>query len=157
MLPQASRWVSCVILLAGTLSAADPFYIGKWKIVSAAVAPWWEDKARKPDDAGVRAFVGKTITIAAASIGGPSLFACKRTQFKLDDRPADSLFQGAFGEMQLRNKSVDPAKLASSLGFKGTSWKTLETGCEAEIDYHFLDAYTAAIGLDNYVYTLKKQ
>ncbi len=151
------RRALCLILLTVPLAAADPFYSGKWKIVSAAVAPWWQDKSHKPDDSGVRAFVGKTITFSAASIQGPGLFACKRTQYKLDDYPADSLFQGAFGEMQLRDKSVDPAKIAASLGFKGTNWKTLETGCEAEIDYHFLDPTTAAIGLDNYVYTLKKQ
>jgi hypothetical protein len=151
------RRVLCAILLALPLPAADPFYIGKWKIVSAAVAPWWEDKAHKPDAAGVRAYVGKTITIAAKSIQGPALFACKRTQYKLVDYPADSLFQGAVGEMQFRDKSVNPAKVAASLGFKGTSWKTLKTGCEAEIDYHFLDQSTAAVGLDNYVYTLKKQ
>lgn len=151
------RWVVCMILLAVPLCAADPFYIGKWTIVSAAVAPWWEDKAHKPDDAGVRAYVGKTITLSAKSIQGPGLFACKRTQYKVEDRPADSLFQGAFGEMQIRDKSVSPLKIAASLGFKGTAWKTLETGCEAEIDYHFLDSSTAAIGLDNYVYVLKKQ
>jgi hypothetical protein len=58
--------------------------------------------------------------------------------------------------MHLRDKSVDPAKVATSLGFKGISWKTLETGCEAGIDFHFLDQTTAAIGLDNFVYTLKK-
>ena len=31
----------------------------------------------------------------------------------------------------------------------------LETGCE--IDFHFVDATTAEIGLNNFVYTLKKQ
>ena len=151
------RRVLCAVFLAAPLSAADPFYIGKWKIVSAAVAPWWEDKAHKPDAAGVRAYVGKTITISTRSIQGPGLFACKRTQYKVSDYPADFLFQGAFGEMQIRDKYVDPVKVAATLGFKGTAWKTLETGCEAEIDYHFLDQSTAAIGLDNYVYTLKKQ
>jgi hypothetical protein len=33
--------------------------------------------------------------------------------------------------------------------------KTLETGCE--IDFHFVDAATVEIGLNDYVYTLKKQ
>jgi hypothetical protein len=35
------------------------------------------------------------------------------------------------------------------------SLKTLETGCE--IDFHFVDEATAEIGLNDYVYTLKKQ
>lgn len=147
----------CAIILAVPLAAADPFYIGKWRIVSAAVAPWWEDKAHKPETAYVRALTGKMITISAKSMQGPAPLGCKRPQYKLGDYPADFLFQGAFGEMQRRDKSMDPSKIAASLGFNGTSWKTLETGCEAEIDFHFLDATTAAIGLDNYVYTLKKQ
>ena len=37
----------------------------------------------------------------------------------------------------------------------GPRIKTLETGCE--IDFHFVDATTAKIGLNDYVYTLKKQ
>lgn len=32
--------------------------------------------------------------------------------------------------------------------------KTLETGCEVEV--HFVDDTTAEVGLNNYVYTLKK-
>ena len=67
------------------------------------------------------------------------------------------LFQGSFGEMHSRDKSVDPAKVAGTVGFRGASWKTLETGCAVEIDYHFIDPTTAAIGLNNYIYTLKKQ
>jgi uncharacterized phage infection (PIP) family protein YhgE len=65
------------------------------------------------------------------------------------------LFQGAFEEMQSKNKAFDPNKLAASLGFAGKTVKTLETGCE--IDFHFVDAATAEIGLNDYVYTLKKQ
>ena len=72
------------------------------------------------------------------------------------------LFQGAFGEMHLRDKSADPAKIAATLGFRGSAsktptWKTLETGCANELDFHFLDPTTAAFGLNNYVYMLKKQ
>jgi len=51
-------------------------------------------------------------------------------------------------------------KLAAQAGFrgpKGTKWKTLETGCGNELDFHFIDPMTAAFGLNNVVYTLKKQ
>ena len=57
--------------------------------------------------------------------------------------------------MRDNDKSVDPLKLATSLGFTGTSFKTLETGCE--IDWHFVDSATAEVAFDDYVYTLKKQ
>ncbi len=45
--------------------------------------------------------------------------------------------------------------MAAALGFKGSSIKTLETGCE--IDFHFIDAATAQIAVDDYIYTLKKR
>ena len=57
--------------------------------------------------------------------------------------------------MQSRNKSVDPTRIAATLGFAGASIKTLETGCE--IDFHYVDATTARLGLNDHVYTLKKQ
>ena len=64
--------------------------------------------------------------------------------------------------MHLRDKSADPAKIAATLGFRGSAsktptWKTVETGCANELDFHFLDPTTAAFGLNNYVYMLKKQ
>jgi hypothetical protein len=59
--------------------------------------------------------------------------------------------------MHDRDKSADPVKIAASLGFKGSSWKTLITGCANELEYHFVDATTAEFGLDDYVYTMKKQ
>ena len=135
-------------------SAADPFYLGSWKLTSAVVAPW-ADPAQKPDPSEKNGLIGKTVTIKPREILGPKVFACKGAKYKLTDYTADLLFQGAFEEMRDRNKSVDPAKLAASLGFTGTSFKTLETGCE--IDWHFVDPSTVEVGLNDYVYTLKKQ
>jgi len=59
--------------------------------------------------------------------------------------------------MHERYKSADPVKIAAKLGFHGSSWKTLETGCANELDFHFIDATTAAFGLNDYVYILKKE
>lgn len=67
------------------------------------------------------------------------------------------LFQGAFDEMRRKDASAEPAKIAARLGFRGSSWKTLETGCANELDFHFLDPSTADFALNNYVYTMKKQ
>jgi hypothetical protein len=44
---------------------------------------------------------------------------------------------------------------ASSFGFSGTAIKRLETG--RKLDFHFLDDTTAEVGLNDYVYTLRKQ
>lgn len=144
-------------VFASRASAADAFYLGTWKIVSAAVAPWWTDPTQKPDPSETKSLVGKTIIVSTKEMLGPREIACKGPKYQVKDYPADMLFQGAFGEMHARDKSADPAKLAATLGFRGSRWKTLETGCGNELDYHFLDPSTSAFGLNNYVYILKKQ
>jgi len=136
-------------------SGSDVFYLGNWKITSAVVAPW-SDTARKPDTAEMKTLVGSTVVLTANAIRGPRALACSKLRYQVRDDPADMLFQGAFGEMHERNKASDPAKIAAGLGFRGSRWKTLETGCGNEIDYHFLDSTNAAFGLNNYVYFLKR-
>jgi hypothetical protein len=148
--------VLAATVLASLASAADSFYLGTWKITSALVAPW-ADASRKPDDAESKTLVGKIVTIKPAGIAGPRAVACKGPRYRLRDDGADMLFQGAFDEMRRRDKSVDPLKLAAGLGFRGSSWKTLETGCGNEIELHFVDAATAAFGLNDFVYILKKE
>lgn len=134
--------------------AEDAFYLGSWKFESAVVAPW-TSAPQKSDAAETKALIGKTVILGPKAISGPKVLACKGPHYKLSEFTADMLFQGSLGEMHEADASKDPLKLAASLGFTGTSFKTLETGCE--IDWHFVDATTAEIGLDNYVYTLKKQ
>jgi hypothetical protein len=145
---------SWLLFAALVCSAADPFYFGTWKIVSATPGPW-RAADYKEDAAAMKALMGKTVTITAKGITGPRDIACRAAHYEVKEYGPDMLFQGAFGEMHDRDKSADPAKLAASVGFRGSRWKTLETGCE--IDYHFIDPTTAAIGLNNYVYIFKKQ
>jgi peptidoglycan/xylan/chitin deacetylase (PgdA/CDA1 family) len=133
------------------------FYLGTWKITSAAVAPWADEKARRPDPKEMRSLVGRTVTIEPKAIRGPRALACNDPRYVVKEYPADMLFQGAFGEMHEGDRSVDPAKVAERVGFHGPRWMTLETGCAVEIDYHFIDTATAAFGLNDYVYTLKRQ
>jgi len=146
----------CVFLLPALALAADNFYLGTWKIESATLAPW-ADPLHKNDAAEMKTLVGKIVAFKPSEITGPRQVACKTPNYHVKDYPADMLFQGAFGEMQSRDKSVDPEKLAAKLGFRGKSWKTLETGCATELDFHYIDSNTTTFGLNNYVYTLKKQ
>jgi hypothetical protein len=134
--------------------AADTFYLGTWKFDSAMVAPW-AGLHDKPDVAERDSLLGKTVIIAPGAITGAKVFACKGPHYKLKDYTADLLFQGAFAEMHDSDKAKDPQKLAASVGFTTTAIKTLETGCE--FDWHFLDQSTVEIGLNNYIYVLKKQ
>lgn len=108
-----------------------------------------------PDEGEPARLLGKTVVFKTKEIAGPQPFACKGASYKIKDYTADMIFQGAFGEMQEKDKSADPQKIAASLGFPAAGIKTLETGCE--IDFHFVDSATAKAGLNGYVYTLKKQ
>ena len=140
--------------LAGSAVAADPFFVGNWTFTTAVVAPW-ADPHRKPDDAERARLMGKTVALKTGEISGPRPFACAKPHYKVTDYGPDMLFQGAFDEMRSADKKVDPKALAVSLGFAGSRIRTLETGCE--IDVHFVDDTTAKIGLNDYVYTLKKR
>jgi 2-hydroxychromene-2-carboxylate isomerase len=139
---------------AGAAVAADPFYVGNWIFTTAMVAPW-ADPHRKADDTERARLMGKAVVFKAREISGPRPFACAKPQYKLTDYGPDMLFQGAFEEMQRADKKANPMAIAASLGFTGSAIKTLETGCE--IDVHFVDDTTAEVGLNNYVYTLKKR
>jgi hypothetical protein len=144
--------------IASRIFGADPFYLGRWKVTPAVVAPWWDDAVHKPDASELHSLVGKPVTFEAKRIVGPRPLMCNELKYRVRNYPADWLFQGQFGEMHLRDKAVDPAKVAASVGFsRGMSWKTVETGCANELDYHFIDDTTAAFGLNNYIYVLKKQ
>ncbi len=133
------------------------FYLGTRKIVSAAVAPWAGAKARKPDTKEMRPFVGQTITIDPKAIRGPRPLACNARRYAVKECSVDMLFQGTFCETHERGRSLDLAKLAAWVGFRGSRWKTLESACEGPIDFHFLDGSAAAFALNDYVYTLRKQ
>jgi hypothetical protein len=147
--------ISCASLATSASAAAgDAFYLGGWKVARAAIAPW-ADAAHPLDRAEAGRLVGKSIVVGPHAITGPQALRCDGAHYHLSDATPDMLFQGAFGEMQSKNKSVDPSKIAASLGFVGTRIRTLETGCE--LDFHFVDKTTAEIGLNDYVYTLKKQ
>ena len=144
-----------VAAISSPAGADEPFYLGTWKLDSAVVAPW-ADPHEKPDAAAMKALIGKTVTLTPAAIAGPKVFACKGPHYKvIAPPPPPCCSRGAFEEMKDNDKSVDPLTLAAALGFDGTAFKTLETGCD--IDWHFVDQTTAEVGLDDYVYTLKKQ
>jgi len=135
--------------------AASAFYLGTWKIVAAKPAPWGNTAVWKQSAAETKSLLGRIVTIEQKAIRGPHQLACGGPEYKLRDYGADMLFQGMFGEMHANDHAIDPVKVAESVGFHGSSWETLETGCE--IDLHFIDRTTAAFALNNYIYILKKQ
>jgi hypothetical protein len=149
--------VAAAIFGLGALAAraAEP-WLGNWKITEAKVAPW-AGKSRVRSGVDLKELMGKTVIFRPREIAGPPMLTCKGPKYKVSDFSAEMLFQGAFGEMRQKNERVDPMKLAASLGFEGESWQVMQTGCDSGIDWHFVDATTLAIGLNDYVYILKKQ
>jgi hypothetical protein len=148
-------FLACIgAAMAVAAIAADAAYLGTWKVTGATVAPW-ADPARKTDVEEQARLIGKAVVFKSREIAGPEPLACKAAHYKEKNYSADMIFQGAFEEMKSKDESVDPSKIAASLGFTGNGIKTVETGCE--IDFHFVNATTAEIGLNNTVYTLKKQ
>lgn len=145
---------AALAVLSLQANAAEPSYLGKWTFSNAVVAPW-STPSREPNETERTRLMGKSITIGAKGISGPDPFLCKGAHYAMRDYTADLLFQGAFDEMRRKDKSVEPDKVAASLGFKGKSVRTLETGCE--FDFHFVDDRTAQVGLNDYVYTLTKK
>ena len=146
---------AAVVMGALAAQAAEP-WLGNWKITESKVAPW-SGKSRARSEVDLKELMGKTVTFRPREIAGPPMLACKGPQYKLSDFSAEMLFHGAFGEMREKNERINPGKLAASLGFEGESWQVVETGCASGIDWHFVDPTTLAIGLNDYVYVLKKQ
>jgi hypothetical protein len=140
-----------------TAEAADPFYLGTWKITEAVVAPWLP-AGQTADAAESQTLLGKTITLSATAVDGPGDFPCKAPQYQVIEGGAEMLFQGTFGEMHDQDKTIDPQQLADQVGFAGDRFRTVITGCAYEVDFSFgADADTAKFGLNNYVYTMKRE
>ena len=103
MRPSLRFKFTLIALSSLPLMAADPFYLGTWKITTAVVAPWADPAARKPDPTEMKSLVGKVVVFKTNEITGPRQVACKGPKYLVKDYPADMLFQGAFGEMKLKN------------------------------------------------------
>jgi len=148
--------ILCVASLSGAM-AEDAFYLGQWKITGAAPGPWIKSDAELfPDE--MKSLVGQTITLKSDAIEGPGGFPCKGPKYEVMEGGPDMLFQGAFGEMQSKDTSVNPQVLAEQVGFTGTQYRSVLTGCEFAVDFSFgADNDTAMFALDNAVYRLKRQ
>ncbi|MFN7933340.1 MAG: hypothetical protein U0R19_08445 [Bryobacteraceae bacterium] len=121
----------------------------------------WQDPENVASDERAEQLLYARITdIEQSTLSDPNeegLLACRNPRYVWKQYPADMLFQSMFGEMARRDPKVNPVRVAASLGFVGERSKTLETGCEHAIDFHFLNARNAAFALDNYIFRLKKQ
>jgi hypothetical protein len=133
---------------APPLGAAEPDFFGTWLIAEARVAPWAKRGQAAFDTAEQHRLIGTKVTYAKTRITGPAPLGCAKPRYRQFDAPPDYLFQGGL---------TDAVPQARALGFRLRAIPTLETGCEGDIDFHFIDARTALFGLNNMIYTLRKQ
>jgi hypothetical protein len=157
------RIVSALALVALSIlpaTAADDFpFAGTWKITGAVHAPWENpDDPMITDDA--EHYTGKTVTITRYSITGPSLMGCGKTEMNVEALPRVAIFEGG-----LATNPKDPAgpsdevkakRVAIELGFATETVPTLFQGC-SELSLHFRDKDTLMFGLNNRIFTMKKQ
>ena len=134
------------VMATSTAAHAQEAFIGPWLISKAEPAPWAEKGAAS--DAEARTLLNKPVSILADRIDGPKPLGCRKPKYKVTSDAPDVLFQGSL---------TAPDKQAAALGFKGSSIKTLETGCEAEIDFHMVDEMTLLFGLNDRIYTMTRR
>ncbi len=107
------------------------------------IAPWPDAAVAGAAPSGI----GETVAFGARSIRGPHPIACGKVIYEATEIPAEVLFQGGLPE---------PATDAmTSLGLSGAGIKGVSVSCGAGVfDYHFADADTLLLSLDNRIWTL---
>lgn len=147
--------VMCLRVVAyATADGANPGYLGTWTLTGATAAPW-APLLQRMDAAQRSTLLGQTVVLTPGLIAGPPPFNCGEPHYKFRDLTAAEIFSGVLGRMAANDRSTDPELIAGNLGFLGPSVKTLETGCR--FTFHFVDAATAEVGVDDTIFTLKKR
>jgi hypothetical protein len=136
------------LALSGGARAEAPAFYGTWLITGARIAPWAKAGEAAFSAEEQRRLVGSKLTYRKTRIEGPTPLGCAKPHYRLLEVPPDYLFQGTLTE---------PVAQARALGFATQRITTLETGCEGWIDFHFVDPSTALFGLNDTIYTLRKQ
>ena len=132
-------------------AAAQDAFAGKWLVTNAVVAPWAQPNVSYKPAADPK-FAHATFVFAKDKLTAPAPFNCK-AHYKVMTVEYDYLFQGGL---------TDPEKQAKALGFANPKILNLEFACERadadiEMDFHMADPDTVIFGLNDIVYTMKRQ
>lgn len=147
--------------------AAEPFYLGRWRIVSAVAAPW----AGTVDPAALaqaRSRVGEVLTFRPDAVDGLAPLACAHPHYLVTGATARTLFDEKLDHVTLpadarvedRDASGDyysSTVLAERLGFRGFSWKALATRCQPDFHVFFPTPAEAMFAVDDIVVTMARQ
>jgi hypothetical protein len=148
MSPVAARLLASLLFLpAAAVAGTAKVDTGPWTVATSAPAPWAAPN-EAPVASDLQSLMGQTVRFLPDRIDAPPPLGCRKPHYEFKAYPPDMLFQGGLTE---------PAKQAASLGFKSATIKTLETGCEGAIDFHFIDQNSALFALNNRIYRLDKK
>jgi hypothetical protein len=128
----------------------NPFF-GTWKTATAQVAPWWTEPGAPPQMNPE--FQNTPIVFAAGKSSGPAIVTCKAPVYAIDIVRPRTLFEG-----HLRDLAADTA----ALGFTSPEISRMNLSCtddnkDVSLDFPMVDDNTILLGLDNMIYTLKRQ
>ena len=156
------RRLFAAVLLSGAsipVLADNAGFQGIWEITRVSVAPW-EDQTRPLVTDDAERYTGKVVTIGEDTIAGPDLLGCGKTELKIEALPYSGLFEGMLAADPKNpagpNDEAKAAKLALDLGFKAEPVPSLFQGC-SEIILHRRDDRTLLFGMNNRIFTLRKQ
>ena len=135
---------------ASVARPGNPFF-GTWKTATAQVAPWWTAPGAPPQMDPE--FQNTPIVFAAGKSSGPAIVACKAPIYAVDFTRPRALFEGHL---------QDPARDAAALGFTSEDITKMNLSCtddnrDVSLDFPMVDDDTILLGLDNMIYTLKRQ
>lgn len=154
----------CLIALAGcspkaaapevtkpdVAKAGNPFF-GTWKTETAQVAPWWDQQGAAPQMNAE--FQNTPIVFEPGKASGPKLLTCDKALYAVSIVSVQVLFEGNL---------PDPAADAAALGLPPRDIDQLNFTCDSgaadvSLDFPMVDDNTILLGLDNMIYTLKRQ
>jgi hypothetical protein len=140
---------------ASVARPGNPFF-GTWKTATAQVAPWWMEPGAPPQMNPE--FQNTPIVFAASKSSGPSIVACKAPIYAVDIVRPRTLFEG-----HLRDVAADAAALGfTSQEITSQEITRMNLSCtddnkDVSLDFPMVDDDTILLGLDNMIYTLKRQ
>lgn len=126
----------------------NPFF-GKWQLVRAQVAPWWDGKGEEP----IADPKFTTVEFEAGKSTGAPIVTCSKPKYAVSIISPATLFEGNL---------ADPWTQARALGFaKGPEITQLNLSCtddnkDVSLDFPMVSDDTILLGLDNVIYTLQR-
>jgi hypothetical protein len=126
----------------------NPFF-GKWQLVRAQVAPWWDGQGEEPiaDPKFVE------VNFEADKSSGAPIVTCSKPKYAVAIISPPTLFEGNL---------KDPWTQARAMGFpKEPDITQLNLSCtddnkDVSLDFPMVNDDTIMLGLDNVIYTLQR-